>query len=402
MRKVTLWLSLLFIFVVPWENVVMFGGGETLGKYIGLGVAGIWILMMIATRRVRVPLPFHVAAFAFIVWNVVSLIWSVEPTRTLDRAQTYIQLGILIFMLWDIYCERFMLNLAILAYILGAFVTAGSTLYNYLTASAYYYNRYAASGFNPNDAGLILGLGIPMAWHLATDNSEEKISWFFRIICFLYLPAALYAIFLTGSRGTLVAASASFLFIGITLLQLRLRYQLFIVGAATIATVALFSVIPATSIQRIADKGVALNGREDVWSQSFDVFLAHPFVGVGSGAVKTVIDAQQSAHNFALAIGAEVGLVGLFFFGAVLSLACYHAWRQPNRYRYLWLTILLIWFLGSSVHNWEHRKQTWLIFSLVVISGSVVARREERETARAAPSAIATPQLLHAGGGGIT
>lgn len=398
MRKVTFWLSLLFIFVVPWENVVMFGGGETLGKYIGLGVAGVWLLMVLATGRVRLPLPFHAAAFAFIIWNVVSLLWSIEPNRTLDRAQTYLQLGILLFMLWDIYCERFMLNLAILAYVLGAFVTAGSTLYNYLTASAYYYNRYAASGFNPNDAGIILGLGIPMAWHLATDNSEQKMPWFIRIICFLYLPAAIYAIFLTGSRGTLAAASASILFIIATLLQLRLRYQIFAVSATTVAIIALFSVIPTTSIQRIADKGVALNGRENVWSQSFDVLLAHPIVGVGSGSVKTVIDAQQSAHNFALAIGSEVGLIGLIFFGAVLSLAFYHAWRQPGRYRALWLTILLIWFLGASVHNWEHRKQTWLIFSLTVISGSLMMPKKEPEATEIASSAIPASTLLNVGG----
>lgn len=375
MRKLAYWLSLLFIFIVPWENVIMFGGGETLGKFIGMGVAGFWILTVIATRQIRIPLPVHVASFLFITWNVVSILWSVDTSRTFERAQTFIQLGILIFMLWDIYCEPSMLNKALQFYVFGAFITAGSTLYSYLTASAYYYNRYAASGFNPNDAGLILGLGIPMAWHLATDTGKYKFPLVLRILNFLYLPAAIYAIFLTGSRGTLAAAAASLLFIGITLLQLRVRYQLLIVGAVAVAVVALLTVIPPTSIERIADKGVALNGRENVWSQSFEVLLSNPIIGVGSGAVKTVIEAEQSAHNFALAIGSELGLIGLFLFGLILLLTVLHGWHQPSRYRYLWLTILLVWFLGSSVHNWEHRKQTWLILNLVVISSAMHGAR---------------------------
>jgi O-antigen ligase len=393
MRNLTYWLSLLFIFVVPWENIIMFGSGsETLGKFIGLAVAGLWLLTVIATDRVRIPLPLHLATFLFDCWNIVSLLWSAEPDRTFERAQTYAQLGILIFMLWDIYCEPRMLSAAIQAYVFGAFITAGSTLYNYLNASAYYYNRYAASGFNPNDAGLILGLGIPFAWHLATYTGKHGVPLLFRIINFLYLPAALYAIFLTGSRGTLVAASVSFLFILATVTQLQIRTQLLLLTGSVVALVAVFLVIPPTSIARIAEKGVALNGREDVWSQSFEVMLNHPWLGVGSGAVKTVIEAQQSAHNFALAIGAELGVIGLLLFGSVLALTFYHAWRQPGRYRYLWLTVLLIWFLGASVHNWEHRKQTWLLFSLVVISGSV------RPIAPVpAPIARPHPQLTEAG-----
>lgn len=373
MRKLTFWASLLFVFVVPWENVIMFEGGDTFGRLVGIIAAGIWLLAILVTGQLRVPLPFHVAVFAFMIWNVTSLLWSADPSRTFDRAQTYLQLAILIFMLWDIYSDPKMVPAALQAYVLGAFITAGSTLYNYLNASEYYYNRYAASGFNPNDAGLILALGIPLAWHLATEAGEQPAGLLRRTINFLYLPAALFAIFLTGSRGTLVAASASFFFILATLLQLRPKLQLLLLGISLSAAVAVATMIPPTSVERILNKGVTLNGREDVWSQSLALILERPLLGVGSGATKRVIEAQQSAHNFVLSIGGETGLIGLALFAFVLFLVFLHAWRNHQRYRYLWLTMLFIWILGASVHNWEHRKQTWLLFSLVVISSSVAA-----------------------------
>ena len=135
----------------------------------------------------------------------------------------------------------------------------------------------------------------------------------------------------------------------------------------------LLSVIPQTSVDRITNKGVALNGRENVWSDAFELFSEHPLVGVGSGAVKKVVEAQQSAHNFALGIATETGLIGFSLFCLILLLVVRHAWLQQPRYRYLCLTLFAVWFIGASVHNWEHRKQTWLFFSLIVISSSVAA-----------------------------
>jgi O-antigen ligase len=373
MRKIAFWLSLAFIFAIPCENLLMFDGGGTISRLIGLAAAGFWLLTILLTNRVRAALPFHLAVFLFILWNAATLFWSADQNRTFERIQTYSQLVVLVFMLWDIYHTPRMLQSAFQAYVLGAYVTAGGTLFSYLNASAYYYNRYAASGFNPNDAGLILALGIPLAWHLATDNGEIKVPTVLKFVNFLFLPAAVFAIFLTGSRGPLAASVVSLLFIAGTLGQLRLRYQLLLISGLGVAVFVLLAFIPQTSLDRIANKGVALNGREHVWSDAIDLFAEHPLVGVGSGAVKKVVEAQQSAHNFALGIATETGLIGFGLFCLILLLVVGHAWAQQPRYRYLCLTLFAVWFIGASVHNWEHRKQTWLFFSLIVISSSVAA-----------------------------
>ena len=59
MRKIAFWLSLAFIFAIPCENVLMFDGGETISRLIGLAAAGFWLLTILLSNRVRVPLPYH-------------------------------------------------------------------------------------------------------------------------------------------------------------------------------------------------------------------------------------------------------------------------------------------------------------------------------------------------------
>lgn len=373
MRTITYWLTLLFIFLLPWENVLMVGGGETLSKFLGIGIAGIWLFTVVATKKVRIPLPFHLAVVIFVLWNGASVFWSADPARSYDRAETYAQMAVLIFVLWDIYTERWMVTLAIQCYVLGALITAGSTFNNYLNDIQFYYHRYSATGFNPNDASLIMALGMPLAWHLAFSAPAGRAGLWRKVLNFAYLPIALYAILLTGSRGSLAAAAMTAFYIFNSVLQLRpsLRFAVILAAGLALFGAAIFA--PQTSFDRIEARGVELNGRDDVWQQALVVLAEHPIVGIGSAAVKEVIDRQQAAHNFALSISSELGLIGLSFFVIILLLVFYHGWRQDRQYRYFWLTVLLVWLVGASVHNFEHRKQTWVFFNLIVISSTFSA-----------------------------
>lgn len=373
MRTITYWLSLLFIFMLPWENILMVDGGETISKFLGIGIAGVWLFTVVATNKMRIPLPFHLTVVLFVLWNSASVFWSVDPARSYDRTETYAQMAVLSFVLWDIYTERWMVTPAMQLYVLGAFITAGSTFNNYLNGIEFYYNRYAATGFNPNDASLIMALGMPLAWHLALTIPPGRVGTWLKVINFAYLPAALYAILLTGSRGSLAAAAMTIFFIGSSVLQFRPSVRLAAIVAIVIALFSAATFAPQTSFDRIEARGVELNGRDDVWKQTLEVVAEHPLFGIGSAAIKEVIDRQQAAHNFVLSVTSELGLIGLSFFAIILLLVFYHGWRQDRQFRYLWLTVLLVWLVGASVHNFEHRKQTWVFFSLVVISSTFSA-----------------------------
>jgi hypothetical protein len=73
---------------------------------------------------------------------------------------------------------------------LGAYVAIGSTVATYLASGDSGASRFAATGFNENDLGLILALGIPAAWYLATFENKGKTLRMLTIVNYAYIPAA--------------------------------------------------------------------------------------------------------------------------------------------------------------------------------------------------------------------
>ena len=69
-----------------------------------------------------------------------------------------------------------------------------------------YYLRYAASGFDPNDFGLVLALAIPLALYLAVR--VRSVRWIYLAI----VPTVVAAVVLTASRASLIATFVAFTF----------------------------------------------------------------------------------------------------------------------------------------------------------------------------------------------
>ena len=57
-----------------------------------------------------------------------------------------------------------------------------------------YYGRYALGGFNVDDAGVMLALAIPVAWHLAVSPSRCRTVPAFKLVNYVYIPAAVLGI----------------------------------------------------------------------------------------------------------------------------------------------------------------------------------------------------------------
>jgi O-antigen ligase len=356
--------------------------GTTVSKTTGLLVAAFWVVTVVVTGGFRRPHPFHLVVYLFVLWNIVSAFWSFDVERTVDRILTYFQLTGLVFILWDLYTTPTALKAGLQAYVLGACVSIGSTVVNYLTGKEESYLRYAATGFNANDLGLTLALGIPVAWHLATSESDSKMTQVLRLVNYAYIPAAMLAILLTASRGSLVAAVPAFLFVLGSLTRLNLFLRVLILVALISALFALQPLVPPSSFQRLGTAGTSiaegdLGGRVDIWREGIAVFSEHPLFGIGSGAFHTAVESGKSPHNSFLSVLAEVGMIGFVLFVIILAMTAYQAMHQPKWDARFWLTVLLVWAVGASVHAWEQRKPTWLFLGLAVVGAGLSARRDE-------------------------
>ncbi|HYW79886.1 MAG TPA: O-antigen ligase family protein [Thermoguttaceae bacterium] len=385
MRNIAFVLSLIVIFVIPWENVVLVDGLGTLSWILGALAAIFWLETIVVTNRLRKPTLFHLIVGLFVLWNVATLFWSIDGQRTFWRSRTYLQMFVLVLMIWDLYQTPAALKAALQAYVLGAYVSLVSVIVNYSAGTTYTYTRYSATGFNSNDIGLILVLGMPLAWYLAVFVNDTGKLRLLRPINFAYLPAALVAILLTGSRGTLVATGPVVLFVLCTLPRLGIAWRVVLVAGVIWGVSILPSVIPQASLERLATirssiSNEDLGGRVNTWREGILLHSAHPTLGVGAGAFQAAaVRTQKVAHNVYLSILVESGIIGFAIFAGVLAVTVYNAVRQPRWAALLWMTVLMIWGIGALVHTWEQRKQTWLFLSLVTVSAHLAIPRDADE-----------------------
>ena len=394
MRAITYWLSLGMIFIIPWENVVHLEGVGTLARATGILVAGFWILTVLVTGSFRRLHAFHVVAMLFVLWNGISVAWSLETEVTLILTITYFQLFVMVLILWDIYTTPASVRAAMQVYVLGAFVTIASILSNYLFGGEEL-RRYTASGFGENRVGLILALGMPIAWYLALFEEYRLRHYWLRLLNFAYIPGAFTGIMLTGSRAAILGMVPLSLFMIATLGKIKFYQRMLLLTLVIGALIALIPVIPESTFNRIAATrseatGGGTSDRLPIWYEGARIFADNPLLGVGSGAFRSAAtETRKSAHNVALALLAEIGVVGFGLFVAILVIAAYQVRFLSKTVAWLWLTVFSMWFLSALTHSWQYLKPTWLFLGLAMCMVGAYARRS------AAASTAGLPVNLH-------
>ncbi len=385
MRSIALALSLVLIFMIPWEGVIELPGLGTAARLMGLAVGAFWVATVVITDRFRKPGPFHIMVCLFVLWNALSVFWSADVNRTVTQLVTWAQLLGFVFIVWDLYTTRSALLAGLQAYVLGAYVAIGSAVANFFSGNVYYtnYQRFSAGDTNPDGFGFIVVLGIPVAWYLASSESSSKMSHLLKLVNYAYIPAALMGLALSGTRTAMIASIVGMTFGLATLTRLRLVVRVAIlVLLISIIFVLLPVVQPLRSFQRLSTTGAELSGgdlnqRTGLWREGLASFVEHPLLGVGSNMYRSVNSLGKVAHNSFLSVLVEVGLIGFVLFGIILMIAVVQAWRQPKWDSRFWLTVLIVWAIGASTLSWEYRKTTWLFLSLVIASAALVSHGDE-------------------------
>ena len=384
MRSLALLCSLGFIFLVPWEGMVRLPWG-TFARFTGMAVAGVWLATVIVTGRLRKLGPFQVMVCLFVLWNALSVFWSENPNRSFAHTRTWAQMFLLVVILWDLYSTRASLLAGLQAYILGAYVAVGSAVYNYFTGKVYYtnYQRFSAGETNPDGFGFIMALGIPVAWYLAGSINNHGIGRFFRFVNYIYIPAALLGIALSGTRTALIASVVGMAFGLASLTRLRLiaRIAIFVLLSAIILLL-LPHVQDLKSFQRLSTTGTELtsgdlNNRTNNWSEGLQTFAERPLLGVGSNMYRSINSLGKVGHNSFVSVLVELGLIGFILFMIIVGISFVQAWRQPKWQSWFWLTVLTVWSIGAFTLTWESRKSTWLFLSFAVVSAAITNRQEE-------------------------
>jgi O-antigen ligase len=314
--------------------------------------------------------------------------WTMDLENTYEYVWTLTQLIGMVWLIWDLTdsSER---QLSLLkAYVAGTVVSAGYTVLLYLqhqdALGGYFYGRYAASGFNPNDLGITIALSLPISYYLML-KSRPRMGLLYRAQIILGIAT----IVLTASRSAMVAACVALLIIPCTIRWLSPSNLWLNLTLAFLVVMFAGTLLPASSWARLSTTSDSIlngtmNERTVIWGAGETVFWSHPFAGVGAGAFATGVEpligvhparsieeyeethAAYVAHNTFLSVLVETGLIGFAIFCAILLLLVRHILAMPSLEKWFWTCTLLVWATSVFVATWETRKPTWVIFSLLL------------------------------------
>ncbi|MGW4498547.1 O-antigen ligase family protein [Micromonospora sp. NPDC004336] len=229
--------------------------------------------------------------------------------------------------------------------------------------------RYGLDGINMNYTSYTFVTGAVLAVVLLRFGPRA------RVVQATLLGALLafgYGVVLTGSKGATLGLvlGASYLFattIGSTWAW----------AAARACVPALIVLVPFTAtgyfdataqwFDRLFGRETGdLSGRLEVWPIAVSAWMEQPFTGLGPGIFRMVNPLQIGPHNLFLAVGTDLGLLGVLLYGsavvAALAGAARHAGHAGRVAAGVFATALLpIWMSG----HWEYSQGAWLVLALV-------------------------------------
>lgn len=399
-----------FAFLVPFDYVLAIGSHDDPIRVTWLAGAfagGVLLIYGVASGRLEAP-PRQAWWWAlFMFWVGLSTAWSIDPALSLNRLLSIVTLLGLYLITVSFRLTPRELSRIMAAAVAGGVVAAIVLIYQTSRAGLYSsIGHYVAEGRgalvfggwegNPNEFGasLVLPFSIAFASVLSRGSLSRKIV----LLIAVSLIAA--AIFLTMSRGALIALAVAVL---VLLYRVGIRKRV-LLSLALIALPLLF--VPDLFYERLmeasSDRGT---GRLDILLVGLQVIKHNPVLGTGLatfpvahdqyvGYAKVFHGYHWSSHDTYLQVWAETGIIGFVLLliaivSQVKTVAA--ALRSPPLPDWSGVAVEAAWW-GVLVYAFsgdlEFNKCFWLILMLLGVITRVrkqTAVYEPQETVTTAP-----------------
>jgi O-antigen ligase len=375
MRRVAWFLLLLFAFAIPWEYSLDLGGSlGNVARIAGLLVLFAAIPGVFQAGRMRTPNAFWWITLALYLWLCCTYFWTIDPATTLEKIRGYFQEMMIVWLVWEFVGTPASLRALLRATVAGSWVLAALTLAAFRSAEVIAANqiRFAAYGQDPNEVARFLDLGFPLAALLV--NCERRCPP--RLMALGFFPLGLVAVLLTASREGFLAALVAIAGSVVLLTHGRSRRVVAAFFILPPSLAALWFIVPGGTLARLATipeqlRSGDLNQRLNIWSAGWRAFAHAPLVGAGAGTFVTAarLGPVDTAHNTALSIAVDGGLVALFLALLLVALAVRSALATHGSLRFALVTSLVVWAVTSLAATVEENRTTWLLLAVVVAAG---------------------------------
>ena len=168
---------------------------------------------------------------------------------------------------------------------------------------------------DPNDLAMSMLMTLPMCLYL----TQPPAGFLVRQLCRIGTLIILYGIYLTNSRGAMLALGSMVFLYAI----LRFGFWRSVLIVPSLAIPILLSAPGRLSEMSSEEESAA--GRVDAWYQGFQMLISHPIFGVGKGMFTD--HHWLTAHNSFVLVLAELGLVGYFVWLSVIAVTVVMLWN---------------------------------------------------------------------------
>lgn len=356
---------------IPLETTVLISGIGTLSRAIGLAVLVPAAAALLGRGTTRRLIGAHGLMLAFTAWVAGSYFWSLSPDRTLTQSVTMVQLAALVFLVWQFGRTRSEFMGLAGAFVFGAYAAAIGTIVRFVVLGERALRYSLGETINPNNLAFLLALAIPLAWHLGANVPNMAV----RVLSRLYVPVAVFAVILTGSRGGLIATAIALIVVPWTMGHVSPLTRFAVAAALAVGVPLIAPLLPERPLERLGTTAAELSQgdialRRHLWAASVDIWVEHPVLGVGAAASRPEIARISSydfgAHNTYLSVAAELGTIGLAIFMMLLVAVA----RRVMALRGAELKTAVVLYgtlvVGLLPRHWEYRKGTWVIIAFLV------------------------------------
>jgi O-antigen ligase len=377
-----LWLGV-FVLLVPFDDVLALqSGGITLTSVVGLVTLFVLFGTFLALGRLHLPLSPASAWFAFLTWEACTVIWSVNRDVAIGRLPTMLSLFVFYLIVTGCHFSEIEASRIARFAIFGGCLAAAITLFEF-RSGVFYHNLNMRGSLvfgdrqtDPNilAASLLLPLSLVVGEFLGSTKLYAKL---LLSLCALLLAAG---IFVTGSRGALLAIAVMLLFY---LRKLGINWRV-LVPLTLMGGSLMF--LPAFLLQRVEQAETTGGaGRIYIWQTGLAALKDYFVTGAGLDNFPVVyndyaehatrfVGLNRAAHNVYLQISVESGIIGLLLFVWVVASHVRCATRRDAvstgapRFRLLaceaatWGILVASFFLGLL---WS--KAFWMVWVLLAV-----------------------------------
>ena len=395
-------------------------------KLLGLVLVLSWFALVTSGERERrerlfSPPAFVLVLIAFVGWAAMSAAWAEDSGVAIDATTRFLPNAMLFLIVFAGVRTREQLLWVVGSIVVGAVLSAvygmvvGAPTDSMAAATPANEPERVALG-NANETAAALVTGGTLAAALAVALRGKPV---LRLATTIAVPLCVFAVFLTLSRGGLLALGAS-LIAAIVVAGRRRGAALAVALCAVLAAVVYFGAFASVEAR---DRVLAVDGgtgRTDIWTVGWRMVEDHPLRGVGAGNFPTssihyllepgallrddfIVDTPKVAHNTYLSLLAELGVVGLALFLGVIGFSLWCAARAVrcaaqagDRQLDILSRAMIVVIVGLLAADFfgsrEYSKLLWLLLSLcpvlLAISRAELSRRAVGADAERAPQAL--------------